>query len=149
MYADNGQLVAVKRVEIQKHPNVQEDLVNLDREVSALRTLRHPKNVRYLGMEIDEKEDQDYTVVNILMELVGGGSIACLLKEMGPPPEQVSQNYTSQILIGLQFLHQNDIVHRDIKGANILIDRFLSYLKPPDPNFTPSGLQYTQHPEYP
>ena len=127
MYTDNGQLVAVKQVEIQKqdqqNPYVQEDLTNLDREISSLRTLDHPMIVRYLGMEIDEREDMDFTVVNIFMELVGGASIACLLSEMGPFSEQVCQSYTCQILIGLGYLHDNDIVHRDIKGANIMVDR--------------------------
>eukprot|EP00667_Euglena_gracilis_P002976 EG_transcript_2983 len=123
MYTDNGQLMAVKQVQIQKHPNVQEDLVNLDREVSALKTLNHPMIVQYLGIEIEEREDQEFTVVNILMELVGGASIACLLHEMGAFPEEVCQTYTGQILIGLEYLHGKGIVHRDIKGANILVDR--------------------------
>lgn len=34
-------------------------------------------------------QDQEFTVVNILMELVGGASIACLLHEMGAFPEEV------------------------------------------------------------
>eukprot|EP00668_Euglena_longa_P017732 GGOE01022173.1.p1 GENE.GGOE01022173.1~~GGOE01022173.1.p1 ORF type:complete len:727 (+),score=184.60 GGOE01022173.1:58-2181(+) len=123
MYTDNGQLMAVKQVQIQKHPNVQEDLINLDREVSALKTLNHPMIVQYLGIEIEEREDQEFTVVNILMELVGGASIACLLHEMGPFSEEVCQSYTAQILIGLEYLHGKGIVHRDIKGANILVDR--------------------------
>lgn len=51
-----------------------------------------------------------------------GGSIAHLLKKFGPFREEVVRNYTRQILLGLQYLHDHNIVHRDIKGGNVLID---------------------------
>ncbi|KAI3768100.1 hypothetical protein L2E82_18532 [Cichorium intybus] len=36
--------------------------------------------------------------------------------------EPVIQNYTTQVLCGLAYLHGRNTVHRDIKGANILVD---------------------------
>ncbi|CAF4616868.1 unnamed protein product, partial [Rotaria magnacalcarata] len=37
-------------------------------------------------------------------------------------PEAPIRNYTRQLLEGLQYLHENHILHRDIKSANILIN---------------------------
>lgn len=35
---------------------------------------------------------------------------------------QVIRTYTRQLMCGLDYLHENQIMHRDIKGANILVD---------------------------
>ncbi len=57
------------------------------------------------------------------MEFVDGGSIATLIKTYGPFTEKVTSRYTRQMLEGLEYLHMHNIVHRDIKGANVLITR--------------------------
>uniref|UniRef100_A0A7S1X2H0 Protein kinase domain-containing protein n=1 Tax=Tetraselmis chuii TaxID=63592 RepID=A0A7S1X2H0_9CHLO len=60
--------------------------------------------------------------LNIFLEFVPGGSIASLLAKFGSFTESVIRVYTKQILLGLEFLHTHQIMHRDIKGANILVD---------------------------
>ena len=45
-----------------------------------------------------------------------------MLSKFGPFAERVVAVYTRQILEGLAYLHRNQIMHRDIKGANILVD---------------------------
>jgi serine/threonine protein kinase len=46
------------------------------------------------------------------------------LRDIGPLNEILARKYTRQILEGVAYLHDNRIVHRDVKGANILRDSF-------------------------
>ena len=95
--------------------NVVDELAN---EIQLMRDYAHPNIVGYLGAEVDEVRG----VVNIFQEWVPGGSLAHLLKRFGAFNEHVVANYTRQILSGLHFLHGNGIIHRDIKGGNVLVD---------------------------
>lgn len=45
-----------------------------------------------------------------------------MLERFGPLKIHVVKKYSKQIVEGLLYLHENRIIHRDIKGANILID---------------------------
>jgi serine/threonine protein kinase len=56
------------------------------------------------------------------MEQMSGGSIHSMLQKFGPLPEPVVQKYTRQLLAGLEYLHEQRVIHRDVKGANILVD---------------------------
>lgn len=114
---DKGKLYAVKRVEIASGCN-PEELEEMVQEIEFMRDLCHHNIVEYVGATVDENKGHLY----IFQEWVSGGSLAHLLKRFGPFQEGVVQNYTRQILVGLIYLHENHIVHRDIKGGNILVD---------------------------
>lgn len=60
--------------------------------------------------------------LNIFLEYVPGGSVTTLLRNYGAFEEPLVKNFVRQILNGLAYLHEKDIIHRDIKGANILVD---------------------------
>ncbi|KAL1548587.1 Mitogen-activated protein kinase kinase kinase npk1 [Salvia divinorum] len=119
MNLDSGELLAVKEVSIAANSaskKTQEYIGELEKEVNLLKNLSHPNIVRYLGTAREEDS------LNILLEFVPGGSISSLLGKFGSFPESVIRMYTKQLLLGLEYLHNNKIMHRDIKGANILVD---------------------------
>lgn len=64
----------------------------------------------------------DQTHLNIFLEYVPGGSLVTVLREFGAFAEPLTCIWLRQILRGLEYLHSKDIIHRDIKGGNILID---------------------------
>ncbi|KAJ4745879.1 Mitogen-activated protein kinase kinase kinase NPK1 [Rhynchospora pubera] len=120
MNLDSGELLAVKQVLIgtsnASKEKAQAHIRELEEEVKLLKNLSHPNIVRYLGTVREEN------TLNILLEFVPGGSISSLLSKFGSFPEPVIRMYTKQLLQGLEYLHQYKIIHRDIKGANILVD---------------------------
>lgn len=64
----------------------------------------------------------DDTHLNIFLEYVPGGSLVTVLRGFGAFAEGLTRQWVKQILHGLVYLHEKNIVHRDIKGANILVD---------------------------
>ncbi|KAL5215986.1 hypothetical protein ABZP36_007387 [Zizania latifolia] len=114
--SENGQFCAIKEVQvILDDPHSKERLKQLNQEIDMLRQLSHPNIVQYYGSEMIDD------ALSIYLEFVSGGSIHKLLREYGPFKEPVIRNYTGQILCGLAYLHGRNTVHRDIKGANILV----------------------------
>ena len=110
-----GQLFAVKKTNLLGQPQEIETLMS---EIELMKNLNHPNIVQYLGSYVDTTNH----VVNIFQAWMSGGSVTDLLKKFGGFSANMIASYLRQILSGLAFLHANDIVHRDIKGGNILVD---------------------------
>ncbi|KAL8520639.1 hypothetical protein ACS0TY_011250 [Phlomoides rotata] len=111
---ENGDFVAIKQVSLENI--AQEDLNIIMQEIDLLKNLNHKNIVKYLG-SLKTK-----THLHIILEYVENGSLANIIKpnKFGPFPESLVAVYIAQVLEGLVYLHEQGVIHRDIKGANIL-----------------------------
>lgn len=120
MNSITGELMAVKQVELLSDKETEQRKMSmidaLQREMNLLRDLQHENIVQYLGSNSEEK------FLNIFLEYVPGGSVATMLSNYGAFEESLIRNFVRQILQGLKYLHNRSIIHRDIKGANVLVD---------------------------
>ncbi|CAI9092263.1 OLC1v1027457C1 [Oldenlandia corymbosa var. corymbosa] len=114
---ESGEMCAMKEVTLfADDAKSKESAKQLGQEIVMLSRLRHPNIVQYYGSEtVCDK-------LYIYLEYVSGGSIHKLLQDYGQFGESAIRSYTQQILSGLAYLHNKNTVHRDIKGANILVD---------------------------
>ncbi|NWU37618.1 M3K19 kinase, partial [Hylia prasina] len=112
-----GQLIAVKQVVLDTSHQLttEKEYQKFHEEVDLLKTLKHVNIVTYLGTCLED------SILSIFMEFVPGGSISSVLNRFGPLPEVVLCKYTKQILQGVAYLHDNRVVHRDIKGSNVML----------------------------
>ncbi|XP_046544586.1 LOW QUALITY PROTEIN: uncharacterized protein LOC124254780 [Haliotis rubra] len=114
---NEGELIAVKQIDLNTTDmdKAHREYEKVQEEVELLKNLRHKNIVGYMGTSFE-----DYTV-SIFMQFVPGGSIASILARFGALDESVFRRYTRQILEGVEYLHDNDVIHRDIKGGNVML----------------------------
>ena len=107
-----GETVAVKQVKLADLPKSELRVITL--EIDLLKNLDHPNIVKYRGF-VKSAES-----LNIILEYCENGSLHSISKNFGKFPENLVGLYMSQVLHGLLYLHEQGVIHRDIKGANIL-----------------------------
>ena len=113
----DGSLMAVKVLDINSIPG-KKGIESLCNEIDILAKYSHENIVDYYGFHLDDDKKE----LHIFMEYVSNGSLGGLVRSMEQPLEQIAvAKYTAQILQGVAYLHANQIMHRDIKGDNILM----------------------------
>jgi mitogen-activated protein kinase kinase kinase len=116
----NGEFLAVKQVEVSRTSgdteHQKEMIAALNQEIETMQHLDHDNIVQYLGCERKEYG------MSIFLEYIPGGSIGSCLRKHGKFDEPLVRSLTRQTLSGLEYLHREGILHRDLKADNILLD---------------------------
>lgn len=92
-------------------------LARFHREAQATAALEHPNVVR--AYDVDNEGDTHYLV----MEFVLGRDLQNIVNDEGALDCGRAANYIAQAARGLSYAHQQGLIHRDVKPANLLIDQ--------------------------
>ncbi|KAJ4401669.1 Serine/threonine-protein kinase PAK 6 [Gnomoniopsis sp. IMI 355080] len=107
----SGQAVAIKVIDIESAEDEVEDIIQ---EIAILSELQSPYVTKYYGSYAKGAE------LWIVMEFCSGGSCADLMK-----PGKIEEEYIAiivrELLLGLDYLHSDKKLHRDVKAANVLL----------------------------
>ncbi|XP_026484082.1 mitogen-activated protein kinase kinase kinase kinase 5 isoform X4 [Vanessa tameamea] len=107
----NGELAAIKVIKLEPG----DDFAIIQQEILMMKDCRHPNIVAYYGSYL--RRDKLW----ISMEYCGGGSLQDIYHVTGPLTELQIAYMCKETLMGLSYLHSMGKMHRDIKGANILL----------------------------
>jgi serine/threonine protein kinase len=109
--------VAVKEVQLRAGSGAGESAVPRTlREARAAAKLRHPGIVTVHDVVTDDGRPW------IVMELIGGRSLADVLREDGPLSERRAAEIGIEVLSALDAAHQRGVLHRDVKPGNVMLD---------------------------
>jgi len=111
----DGSMVAVKEIALRRLDDKARRALRL--EIELLTELGAHENVIALRGVVEHD-----AYVYVVLELAENGSLASLVKpaKFGVCAEPLARVYVRQILRGLEYLHARGVVHRDVKGANVL-----------------------------
>ncbi|XP_070985931.1 serine/threonine-protein kinase ULK3-like isoform X4 [Oncorhynchus clarkii lewisi] len=130
---DNREVVAVKVVGKKTLNKVS--MENLLTEIEILKTVRHPHIVQLKDFQWDSEN------IYLILEWCSGGDLSRFIHSRRLLPERVARLFLQQIACALQFLHNHNISHLDLKPQNILLSGsvlkladfgFASYMSPWD-----------------
>jgi serine/threonine protein kinase len=115
---NTGKIVAIKSVKLNNMEIRERQIYDINQAVYKIGQLNHKNIIKYICTQPSENADE----VDVICEFCNGGSIKQLLEKFDAFDEKLIRLYVRQILEGLSYLHGKNIVHRNLKNCNILID---------------------------
>uniref|UniRef100_A0A6J0TZA8 non-specific serine/threonine protein kinase n=1 Tax=Pogona vitticeps TaxID=103695 RepID=A0A6J0TZA8_9SAUR len=106
--------------EKEKVEKCKKQIQGAEAEFNSLVKLNHPNIVHYVSMSF--KEHSDSIVVDILVEHISGSSLSSCLDKGTPLPIDQLRHYTTQLLLALDYLHSNSVVHKFLTASSVLVD---------------------------
>lgn len=110
-----GTQVAIKSYEKSKMTE-EHHWKRVKQEIKLMERLNHPHVIRMLEMIDSPKR------IHIVMEHAGGGNLCSYVKARRRLPEHEARKIFIQLLLGVEYMHDLGIIHRDIKLENVLFD---------------------------
>jgi len=112
---DNNAVYAMKvlnKKDIKERDEIEHTLA----EKSVLSKVKHPflANLHY--------SFQSESSLFFIMDFINGGEMFYHLSKEGSFPEERAKFYTAEIILGLEYLHSNGVIYRDLKPENLLLD---------------------------
>lgn len=91
----------------------------IEKELMAMKKLKKHQNVVELKSTF---EDGKNMTLNLVLEYVDGGDLCTKIENQDKLDEKSAKRYFSQLIAGVEHLHNHGICHRDLKPENLLID---------------------------
>lgn len=107
--------VAIKQMDLRNQPR-KELIVN---EIIVMKDSKHPNIVNFLDSFLQEQTNELWVV----MEFMEGGALTDIIDNNPVITEDQISTIAYETCKGLAHLHSQDIIHRDIKSDNVLLDR--------------------------